>query len=80
MFCSNDDRQGSIVIANYIIVTTDSKTSTRRGEGQNMLFIMLSQEVHKNAYVALRKDTANDPYDLVRKCDSSTSKSARKPE
>ena len=37
---------GSIVIANYITVTTDSKTSMRRGKGLNMLFVMLSQEVH----------------------------------
>ena len=37
---------GSFVIANYITVTTDSKTSIHRGEGQNMLFVMLSQEVH----------------------------------
>ena len=36
---------GSIVIANYITVTTDSKTSTHRGKGQNVLFVMLSQEV-----------------------------------
>ena len=37
---------GSIVIANYITVTTDSKTSIHRGKGQYMLFVMLSQEVH----------------------------------
>ena len=37
---------GSTVIANYITVTTDSKTSVHRGKGQNMLFDMLSQEVH----------------------------------
>ena len=37
---------GSIVIANYITVTTDSETSIHRGKGQNMLFVMLSQEVH----------------------------------
>ena len=37
---------GSFVIANYITVTTDSKTSIRRGKGQNMLFVMLSQDVH----------------------------------
>ena len=37
---------GSIVIANYITVTTDSKTSIHRGKGQNMLFVILSQEVH----------------------------------
>ena len=35
---------GSIVIANYITVTTDSKTSIHRGKGQNMLFVMLSQD------------------------------------
>ena len=41
---------GSIVIANYITVTTDSKTSIHRGKGQKTLFVMLSldsaQEVH----------------------------------
>ena len=37
---------GSIVIANYITVTTDSKTSIHRGKDQNILFVMLSQEVH----------------------------------
>ena len=37
---------GSIVIANYITVTSDSKTSIHRGNGQNMFFVMLSQEVH----------------------------------
>ena len=37
---------GSIVIAKYMTVTTDSKTSIHRGKGQNMLFVMLSQEVH----------------------------------
>ena len=35
---------GSIVIANYITVTTDSKTSIHRGKGQHMLFVMLSQD------------------------------------
>ena len=37
---------GSIVIANYITVTTDSKTSIHRGLDQYMLFVILSQEVH----------------------------------
>ena len=37
---------GSIVTANYITVTTDSKTSIHKGKFQNMLFVMLSQEVH----------------------------------
>ena len=37
---------GSTVIANYITVTTDSKTSIHRGKGQNMLFVMLNQAVH----------------------------------
>ena len=36
----------SLVIANYITVTTDSKTSIHRDKGENMLFVMLSQEVH----------------------------------
>ena len=31
---------GSTVIANYITMTTDSKTSIHRGKGQNMLFAM----------------------------------------
>ena len=35
-----------IVIVNYTTVTTGSKTSIQRGKGQNMLFVMLSQEVH----------------------------------
>ena len=35
-----------IVIAKYITVTTDSKTSSHRGKGQHMLFGMLSLEVH----------------------------------
>jgi len=37
---------GSIVIANYITMTTDSKTSIHRDKGKTMLFVMLSQEVH----------------------------------
>ena len=37
---------GSIVIAKYITVTTDSKTSIYRDKGQNMLFVMLSLDVH----------------------------------
>ena len=37
---------GSIVISNYITVTTDPKTSIHRHKGQNMLFVMLGQEVH----------------------------------
>ena len=47
MFCSYDDIPvlGSIAIANNITVTTDSKTSIHRGKGQNMLFVMLSQDV-----------------------------------
>ena len=36
----------SIVISNYITVTTDSKTSIHRGKGQNKLFVMLNYEVH----------------------------------
>ena len=39
---------GSIVIANYITVTTDSKTSIHRSKGQNMLLVMLSQKVLNN--------------------------------
>ena len=34
---------GSIVIANYIILTIESKT-IHRSKGQNMLFVMLSQD------------------------------------
>ena len=37
---------GSIVIANYNTVITYSKTSIHRSKGQNVLFVMLSQEVH----------------------------------
>ena len=36
---------GSIVIANYITVTTDSKTSIHKDKDHNMLFVKLSQEV-----------------------------------
>ena len=36
---------GSIVIANHITVTSDSKTSIHRGKGQHVLFDLLSQEV-----------------------------------
>ena len=54
---------GSIVIANYITVTTNSKTSIHRGKGQNLLFIKLSQEVHNKMPMLpsdFRRDTAND--------------------
>ena len=34
-------------------MTTDSKTSIHRGNGQNMLFVMLSQEVHNKMYTVL---------------------------
>ena len=37
---------GSIVIANYITVTTGLEISIHRSKGQNILFVMLSQEVH----------------------------------
>ena len=57
----------------YITVITDPETPIHRGKGMhNMLFVKLSQEVHKNAYVALRKKTSNECYDLVRESDSST--------
>ena len=36
----------SIVIGNYIAVTTDRNTSIHRGKGRNMLFVILSQQVH----------------------------------
>ena len=48
---------GSIVIANYITVTTDSKSSIHRGKGQNMLFIILSQEVHNKKPVLFSEET-----------------------
>ena len=63
MFCSYDELMtgvpvlGSTVIANYIIVTTDSKTSIHRGKGQNMLFVMLSQEVHNKTPMLPSKET-----------------------
>ena len=49
----------SIVIANYITVTTDSKTSFHTGKVQNMLFVMLNQEVH-NQMPMLPSEVAND--------------------
>ena len=48
---------GSIVIANYITVTTDSKTSIHRGKGQHMLFVMLSQEVHNKMPMLSSEET-----------------------
>ena len=68
---------GNIVIINYITMTTDSKTSIHRGKGKNMSFVMLSQEVHNKM---LMLPSGNDCYDVVRKCDHTTSKSVRKPE
>ena len=62
MFCSYD-RQTSArvytctVIANYITVTTDTKTSIHRGKGQHMLFVMLSQEVHNKMPMLLSEET-----------------------
>ena len=47
---------GSIVIANYITVITDSKTSTG-GKGQNTLFVMLSQEDHNKMPMLPSKET-----------------------
>ena len=38
--------QGSLVIANYIKVTTDSETSIHRGKDHKQLFVTFSQEVH----------------------------------
>ena len=69
---------GSIVIVNYITVKTDSKTSIN---SQNMLFVMLSQDVHNKMPVLSSEETLlMTAKIIVRKCDSSTSKSARKPE
>ena len=49
---------GNIVIANYnITVTTDSKPSIQRGKDQNMLFVMLSQEMHNKMPMLSPKDT-----------------------
>ena len=48
---------GSIVIVNYNTVTTDSKTSIHRGKGQNMLFVMLSQEVYNKMLMLPSKET-----------------------
>ena len=36
---------GSLVIANYITVTTESETSIHRGKSHN-LFVKLGQEIH----------------------------------
>ena len=57
---------GSFVIANYITMKTDSKTSIHRGKAQTMLFVMLRQEVRHKMPVALRRDTANDCNDIAR--------------
>ena len=46
---------GSIVIANYITMTTDSKTSIHRGKGKNMLFVMLSQVHNKMPVLPLEE-------------------------
>ena len=48
---------GSTVIANYITVTTDSKTSIHRGKGQHMLFVMLSQEAHNKMPMLTSEET-----------------------
>ena len=37
---------GSLVIANFITVTTESETSIHTGKGHHMLFVKLSQEDH----------------------------------
>ena len=58
MFYSYADRQNSaVVIANYITVIIDSKTSIHRGKGQNMLFVMLSQEVHNQMPILPSEET-----------------------
>ena len=46
---------GSIAIANYI--TTDSKTSIHRCKDQDMLFVMLSQEVHNKMPMLQSEET-----------------------
>ena len=48
---------GSIVTANYITVRTDSKISIHRGKGQNMLFVMLSQDVHNKMPMLSSEET-----------------------
>ena len=48
---------GSIVTANYITVTTDSKTSIHKDKSQNMLFVMLSQDVHNKMPMLPSKET-----------------------
>ena len=50
----------SVVIANYIKVTTEQKTSIHRGKGQkwqNMLSVLLSQEVHNKMPVLPSEET-----------------------
>ena len=44
---------GSLVIANYITVTTDSETSIHRGKGHNLLFVQLSQVDHNKMPILL---------------------------
>ena len=48
---------GTIVIANFITVTTYSKTSIHTGKGQNMLFVMLGQEVHNKMPMLSSEET-----------------------
>ena len=74
----------SIVIANYVTVTTDSETFIYKGKGHKLLFVKLSQEVHNKMPTLPSEETilttANDCQDLVNKCDSSTGKTAWEPE
>ena len=48
---------GSIVIANYISVTTDSKNLYPQGKGHNILFVMLNQEVDNKMPMLLSEAT-----------------------
>ena len=50
----------SLVIANYITMTTDSETSIHRGKGQNMLFVKLNQDVYNKMPMLPSEDNAND--------------------
>ena len=51
---------GSLVIANYITVTTESETSIHRGKGHHLLFAKLSQDVHNKMPMLSLKASAND--------------------
>ena len=51
---------GSLVIANYITVTSYLEISIHRGKDHHMLFVKLSQEVYNKMPMLPSKDSAND--------------------